>query len=286
LKGSREKNKKRGQAMNIFTGNLSSGFRYIPQDNYLFCNPEIANLDYLYSDSATSCIIIIVTGKDHDGNPLVGLSHLSREVRYNAFFELVEQKFKGGVAVYAQGANPPFPVPKGESYSYDAIKNTEILFKWVIQKTYYPKDDIDTPSFYIEQCTVAVGSGDPNAGFGGYGININPQNADYLKVSNKYFNIPMNIRDPEKGVQTLFCIFGMRTNIPSLILHNVEDLFTNEEINALVNEANEYKWADLLELSNDEILNKYSTTPEFEPCWFVANLIESSEFVRNYELKG
>ena len=271
--------------MNIFTGNISKGFRYIPQDNYLFCNPKTAGLDYLYSDSATSCIILIVVGRDCNGNPLVGLTHLSRKERYEAFFKLAEEKFKGGVAVYAQGANPPFPVKKGDSYSYDGIQNSEIIFKWIADKVYYPQEEKETPSFFIEQCTVAVGSGDPNVGFGGYGINVDIESTDYLQVSNKYFHLPIGVRDPENGVQTLFCIFGtprVDDNKSRLVLHNVNESFTDEEKEILVSRANERNWENLLELSEDEILNKYSTTPEFEPAWFVSNLIESAEFVRNY----
>jgi hypothetical protein len=273
--------------MNIFTGNLPKGFRYIPQDNYLFCNPKTAELDYLYSDSATSCIILIIVGKDHDGKPLVGLTHLSREVRYKAFFELAEEKFKGGVAVYAQGANPPFPVSKGDSYSYDAVQNSEIVFRWISDKIHYPQDDIEMPSFYIEQCTVAVGSGDPNSGFGGYGIDINPESTNYLSVSNKYFHIPTEVRDPEKGIQTLFCIFGtprIDDGKLNLVLHNVDEVFSEEEKEILVSRANSRDWSNLLELSENEVLDKYSTTPEFEPAWFVSNLIESAEFVKNYNL--
>jgi hypothetical protein len=221
-------------------------------------------------------------GKDHDGSSLVGLTHLSREIRYKAFFEMVEKRFKGGVAVYAQGANPPFPVPRGDTYSYDAIKNSEILFKWIVEKTHYPKENIETPDFYIEQCCVAVGSGDPNAGYGTYGISINPQGVNYLKATNDYFHLPQGMRDPQRGVQTLFCIFGISTELPSLVLHDTNEVFTDEEVKSLVEEANERNWTKLLDLAEEEILNKYSTTPEFEPSWFVSNLIESAEFVKNY----
>jgi hypothetical protein len=270
--------------MDIYTGNLTSGFRYIPQDNYIFCNPQSGKYDYLYSDSATSCIILIVTGQDKDGLPLVALAHLSRVGRFKAFFDLVDEKFSGALAVYAQGANPAFPVKKGENYSYDAMSNVITLINWVNEKSYIPDIESNAPEVYIQQCTLAVGSGDPNEGFGGYGINVNSSDKDYMKVSNKYFNLKPTDRDPEKGIQTLFCIFGDKDAI-----HNVEDSFTDEEKAILVENAMKpskrtgKNWLAVLEEDVDKILDNHSTTPEFEPRWFVDTLIESAEYVRDYK---
>jgi len=271
--------------MQIFTGKLPSGFRYIPQDNYLLCNPETAKLDYLYSDSATSCIILIVVGKGNDGSPRVALTHLSRELRFQAFFDLVEREFAGGVAVYAQGANPPFPVEKKGAFSYDAIENVGVLLKWIAEKTFVPAEGLQAPKMYIQQCTISVGAGDPNTGCGAYGIDINPDSKDYLHVSNKFFPLTAADRDPEKGIQTLFCIFGIRSGLPSLVLHNAEEAFTEEEKDAVVAGARERDWTKLLEYSPAEILDKYSTTPAFEPSWFCDHLIESAQYVKSYKRK-
>jgi len=272
--------------MEIFTGNLPAGFRYVPQDNYLLCNPETAKLDYLYSDSATSCIILVVVGKGDDGSSRVALTHLSRELRFQAFFDLVEREFSGGVSIYAQGANPPAPVKKNNAFSFDAIQNVGVLLKWIADKTFVPQEGAEEPKVYIQQCTISVGAGDPNTGCGAYGIDINPDSKNYLCVSNKFFQLSPADRDPEKGVQTLFCIFGIRTGIPSLVLHNVEDTFTEEEKDALVAGARGRDWTKLLDYSPAEILDKYSTTPEFEPSWFCSNLIESAEYVKFYKAGG
>jgi hypothetical protein len=258
--------------MNIFTGNLPQGFRYIPQDNYLLCNPETAGLDYLYADSATSCIIIIVTGKDINNNILVGISHLSCAVRFNAFFRIIEKNFKNNYSVYAAGANPPEPVQKQGNYSYEAIKNVRTFTKWVAGNA------------EIKQCTALLGSGIPNNGFGAYGIGVNPVHADYLKVTDKYFHLPDNqIRDPGDGANILFCKLGLLTNIPSLVLRDMNIPLTAEEKTALVNEAKKQDWLNILKLTDTEILDRYSTTPEFEPSWFAENIKRSAEFVRDYK---
>jgi len=268
--------------MSIYTGNLPENFLYVPQDNYIFCNPETDNLDYLYSDSATSCIILVLTGKDRSGNPLVALTHLSRQARFEAFIKMVDEKFSGAVSLYAQGANPSKPVPKGESFSYDALANIKILIEWVSQKSFIPTEGVAPPDVYLEQVTLALGIGDPNDGHGGYGIDVNPSSKDYLTVSNKYFYLLPSDRDPDGGIQSLFCIFGMRTEMPSLVLHNVRDPFTDEEKSRLVALAKERKWTDLLKYNATEILHNYSTTPDYEPRWFVDNLIESAQYVQNF----
>ena len=79
--------------MHMYTGKVPKGLLYVAQDNYCFVNPEKTDLTYLYSDSATSCIIMIVVGVSKQGEPLVGMSHLSKKVRYEAFFQMVEERF-------------------------------------------------------------------------------------------------------------------------------------------------------------------------------------------------
>jgi len=268
--------------MNIYTGSLPKGFCYVPQDNYLLYKPKTANLDYLYADSATSCIIIIVVGKDKDDNVMVGISHLSCEVRFNAFFEIIEKNFKGGISVYAAGANPPKAVPKGSSYSYECVKNAKIFMKWAADKIWCPRESETSPNFYIKQCTAALGSGIPNNGFGAYGIGVNPQKPDYLEVSNKYFHLPDEIRDPENGANILFCKLGLLTKMPSLVLRDMTVPLSDEEKTALVHEAKKQNWESVLNMSEAEILDKYSTTPDYEPAWFARNIVRAAEFVESY----
>jgi hypothetical protein len=248
--------------MNIFTGNLPQGFRYVPQDNYLLCKPDTAGLDYLYADSATSCIIVIVTGENADGDTLIAVSHLSCEVRFKAFFELIERSFKGYIKVHAAGANPP--------WEKECIKNARTFMQWVASLSH-------------ARFTVALGSGLPNSGFGAYGINVLRGSPCYLEVSNKYFHIPDDrLRDPEDGANILFCKLGLRTGLPSLILRDTDVPFTEAEKAALVAEAEKQNWSDVLAMTDEEILEKYSTTPQYEPAWFAGSIRRAAEFIREY----
>jgi len=75
----------------------------------------------------------------------------------------------------------------------------------------------------------------------------------------------------------------MKADIPSLVLHNIDDAFTDDEKRKLVELAKEREWVSLLKLSETEILEKYSTTPKFEPRWFADSIKESAEYVKKYE---
>jgi len=269
--------------MEMYTGQLPKGFCYIPQDNYIICNPQKTDYNYLYSDSATSCIIIVLIGTDKDGQPLVALTHLSRDVRYNAFFDLVREHFCGGIAVYAQGANPPYPVEKKGAFAYDAIENTVTLINWINDLIHIPNQDDVASQHFITQCSLSLGTGDPNSGLGAYGINLDSTSSEYLKVSNKNFILTPDVRDPDGGLQTLFCIFGTKTNIETLLLRQAGTPFTIEEKNALVSSAKERNWERLCELSDETILDNYSTTPEYEPVWFCDNIRASGRYVRDYK---
>ena len=266
--------------MQIHTGRLPKGFCYVPQDNYVICNPHETDYRYLYSDSATSCIIVAITGADKDGNPLAALSHLSQEVRFNAFFDVIKENFYGGIAVYAQGANPPYPVEKMGAFSYEAIKNTLTLTKWVNDLIYIPNNDTP-PQFFIKACSLSLGTGDPNNGYGAYGINIDSTSPEYLKASNKYFHLTPETRDPDGGLQTLFCKLGISTNIETMLLRQAGTPFTAEEKAALITKAKEQNWEQLNELSDEIILDNYSTTPEYEPEWFCNAIRASARYVSN-----
>jgi hypothetical protein len=269
--------------MEIYTGRLPRGFAYIPQDSYTLCHPESDGLDYLYSDSATSCIIIIAVGKDKNGQPLIAFSHLSRPARFKAFFKLIESNFDGATSIYAQGANPASPVTKGKVSSYDAPANAFLLLDWIAKKSYTPAKGAGAPSsFYIQQCSLSLGTGDPNKGVGSYGIDVNPKSENYLHASNKYFNVTAEDRDPSHGVQLLFCVFGMEANMSSLVIRDYSIPFSDTEITELVRLAKKHRWNEMLESSEAEILNEYSSTPEFEPHWFVDSLIQSAKYVISF----
>lgn len=85
------------------------GFFYADQANYVVVNPaKEPEKTYLYSDSATSCIIVIVCGQNAAGDKIVSLSHVDSPDCITSYFtDVLDKYFTGSVSFYAQGANPP-----------------------------------------------------------------------------------------------------------------------------------------------------------------------------------
>lgn len=258
-------------------------FLYIGQDNY-YIVPTDGNLKYLYSDSATSCIIVIVEGKDKDGQAIVALTHLSRVERFNTFFNYIETLFVGEVSVFAQGANPSQLTNNPSDTT--SLRNENSLLSWVVSHTSTDKNEnVEIPpssvykhNFYIESLTLSLGIGDPQEGDKGcYGIDLAT-----MIVSNKRLDLKLKDRDPSGGLQTLFCVFGLKV-LPQIHLHYALSDFTKESIDALVAKAKEKKWQNIATMSDDEILNQYSSTPKYESPWFCDTMRESSNYVINYK---
>lgn len=261
--------------------NLPDGFFYIGQDNYFISNlnnQADKNKKYLYSDSATSCIIVIVEGKDKDNNPIVALCHLSRTERFITFFELVSKTFYGNVSVFAQGTNPPEPALKDNVYTYTSLQNEQTVINWVNNNIYIPPTSGGrTPSWYISQSSLSLGLGNPQLDDRGcYGIDLGT-----MIVSNEEFILTPLQRDPTGGIQTLYCVFGLKVN-PQIILQPATEDFTADQIKLLVAEANKENWISILKMTKDEVLNKYSSTPQYEAPWFYESLRFSAEYVLNF----
>lgn len=256
---------------------LPEGFYYVSQDNFYIANLNQPNQNmlekYLYSDSATSCIIIIVEGKDQQNNPIVAVTHLSREQRFQEFFKMVDRIFYGETSVFAQGSNPP-----SESAS---IQNTDTVLNWItannkVQYDQCPPDQ--KPQWYISQTTLSLGLGDPLTDDRScYGIDL-----DTMTVSNQCFTLTDVQRDPSGGVQTLFCVFGLKIT-PQAVLHKTDEDFPKAQVDLLVQAAKANQWEDILYMTKDEVLNKYSSTPQYEVPWFFSTLRESAMFVKNYK---
>jgi len=247
---------------------LPDGFYYIPQDNYYIANLNEPNPDkpaiHLYSDSATSCIIVIVEGKDRKSNPLIALTHLSRKERFLRFFEIVGENFHGPVSVFCQGANPSFAAASKE--------NSNTLLQWICR--HRKKQD----ACYIEHVTLSMGLGDPQVDNRGcYGIDLNT-----MVVSNRRYALTNQDRDPKGGVQTLFCVFGLEVE-PKIVLPRAGQDFTDDQIKRLVDKAKSENWTKILYMTQEEVLNKYSSTPQYEAPWFYSTLRESALFVKNYK---
>lgn len=250
---------------------IPEGFYYVDQDNYYIANlnkPDVKNPEkYLYSDSATSCIIVVIEGLDAERNPIVALAHLSRSERFETFFEVVKQNFVGPVNVFAQGANP--------SNAEASQVNSETLLAWIEENR---ASKVGKSTWSIENVTLALGLGNPQEdNRGAYGIDLVT-----MTVSNDSFELTLLDRDPTGGLQILYCVFGLQVT-PAVKLHRKGEPFTADEINLLVAEAGLPKnnWVSFLYETQAEVL-KLSSTPTCEVPWFYAEIRSAALYVKNH----
>ena len=254
------------------TTELPIGFQYVSQDNYCVLQLNSTEKRYLYADSATSCIIVVLSGRNAADQDIVMLSHLSRKLRYDYFFNLVGAHFVGPVHVWGQGANP--------SLAKDSNENVHTVMKWLMSHSLDGFENAvpsDKPNWWVEQVTLSLGQGNPNDDHrDDYGVDLTK-----LIVSNRPFELTSMQRDPTGGVQTLFAVFGMKIYPPAW-LWNSERSFDDAMISRLVGAANQNNWTKILTMTDTEILNTYSSTPQWEISWFVDTLKESAQFVENW----
>ncbi|VFQ44605.1 hypothetical protein [Desulfoluna butyratoxydans] len=254
------------------TTTLPEGFHYVSQDNYCLVRLNDTDKKYLYSDSATSCIIVVMAGRNADDQEIVMLSHLSRKVRYDYFFNLVGAHFVGPVHIWGQGGNPPLAEASND--------NTHTLMGWLMTHSldnFRYNAPADKPSWWVEQVTLSLGQGDPNECHrDDFGVDLTT-----MKVSNQAFDLTSEQRDPTGGVQTLFAVFGMKIYPPVWLWKSTRP-FDDALITRLVNAANQDNWTQILSMTDEEILHTYSSTPEWEVPWFVETLKESAQFVDNW----
>lgn len=261
-----------------------AGFYYIPQDNYYIANldkPNAANPEkYLYSDSATSCIIIIVTGKNAAGESIVVLSHLSKPACFEAFFQLIADHFRGEVCVFAQGGNSPatFASDKDEQAQEfpvldDALRNLHIFNKWHVPNTFPQKQE----TWYITRAALWLGTGNPlESNRDCFGIDLAT-----MQVSNQRFELTETGRDVTGGLQVLFSIFGSDLN-PPIAFRVSNTPFTQAQIKQLIAIAYSYHWLEILDMDCTDILHYFSTTPQCEVPWFCQTLRQSAQYVKDH----
>jgi hypothetical protein len=247
------------------------GLLYVPQDNYYLTNLNTpAAVKYLYTDGATSCIILVLAGEDQQHNPLVAAAHLSSSARFSQFFRLAAKHFCGAVAVFAQGANPP---------GADAAKsNTRTLLRWIhAHLNTQEASNAHSTGWYLNQATIALGTGHPQEN------NRDCAGVDLatLTVSNQSYLLTEEQRDPTGGVQTLFSILGLVVE-PPMVLHNVREAFRPKQIDHLVTQAHAHNWTDLLDMPKEQVLEICSSTPQDEAPWFYVALKKSALYVKNY----
>ncbi len=248
---------------------LPPQFFYVNQDNYIIVpRHDHGNPRYLYSDSATSCVIFVMQGYNAAGEEIVMLSHTSGDVRSEKLLSIVDETFVGPVWLWAQGANPP--------QMASSIKNKEMMEGWLER---YKSPD-ENP-WYVEQSECFLGEGDPRIG------NLGELGVDLIQgvVSNRSFHLSSEERDPTLGVQSLFTLFGRHIQTPMLVWDAVKP-FPEHLVDSLVVAAFHAGWDSLLNLDHETILKHCSTTPDFEPDWFVETLLQSAHYVHKRIVAG
>ena len=161
-----------------------ANFHYVDQGNYLTLPLPGDNQPAftMYSDSATSCIIVVVVGATHDGSIATTLAHLDSPERIEAFFTVVDRRYARVTQLVGQGANPPD--------NSTATQNAAALNSQVTQR------GIDATLFLRE--------GDPREqNLGDFGARVA---ADNVTVTNQPYTLSLTERDPTCGAQTAYCI--------------------------------------------------------------------------------
>jgi len=242
---------------------------YVSQDNYYLADPIEQDTIY-YCDSATSCIVIIAEGySEKNGKEVALISHLSRPGRFNMFFQIVKETFGGGkVKIFASGANPPEPCPtQGGGYDTTALRNATQVIGWLASN----EINLDQVSLKLGQGNPAVYDNDLDC----YSISFDKSNN--MTVSNRRIYLTLEQRDPTLGVQTLFCIYGDENSI-----RDQKADFTVNEIVNLVVLARRAGLHEAVDMSDEQILDKYSSTPDFEVPWFCDSIRQAAKFTLDY----
>jgi len=162
-----------------------SDLLYVDRAHYVVVAPaDEPDKTYLYSDKATSTIIVIVFGQNAAGKRLVSLAHLDSADSIASYFnDVLDKHFSGYVSLYAQGANPPD--------NTIAIENARALYKSLgIERSW----EVDNLELFLLQ-------GDPRtANRGVFGIDLSdPRN--YV-VSNQPFDHELLDGAPTNRINT------------------------------------------------------------------------------------
>jgi len=167
-----------------------------------------------------------------------------------------------------------------------SLRNTNTLLYWINTHTstdingniVIPPSSDYKYNFYIKSVTLSLGMGEPRENDrGGYGIDLTA-----MTVSNQRFDLTLEDRDPTGGQQTIFCVFGLKGE-PKIHLHNTLTPFSKEEVDVLVIKAKADNWGEIESMTDKDILDKYSSTPQYEAPWFCDTMRESSNYVNNYK---
>ncbi len=231
-----------------------SGFVYVDQGNYQTLDLSSEPLT-IYSDSATSCIITIVVAARGDRNT-VTLAHLDSPACIDKFFDVVTAQGADGYQIIAQGANP--------ADSGTSKNNADCLNDWVSK---LGKLVTNKQLFLLE--------GDPrDNNRGDFGLTY--QGDGTATATNQPYTLQLYQRDPTCGGQTVYCIMR-RQEKPPVQIRDAGLPFTLPQLVELSSIAIQFRkdkddpstaFTNIVTLQSDEILQTWSTTPEYEAPWF------------------
>lgn len=248
------------------------GFCYVPQDHYYLANltQPVDEVQYLYSDGATSCIIVIVLGTNSQNEPIVLLGHLSKPETFETFFTLVDASFRGEAQVFAQGANNvPLASVKVDEKPHMQT-NIDLLNNWVNMHT------LPAKAWQITTQQLWLNTGHPlEQNRDCLGVDLTT-----LSVSNDSFVLNDIQRDPSGGLQTLVSLFGTELQ-PPINLRLAHQPFSHSQIKQLLYLSLQYQWLDILVMDDDEILYNFSSTPHCEVAWFCEAFRQSAQYVKS-----
>lgn len=245
------------------------GFLYVDQANYAVVplwGPEMP-YKYLYSDSATSCIILIALGQDASGRWLAALAHVDSPDCIQSYFgDVLDRTFTGVVHFYAQGANPP---------DNDTSKqNAAALIASLGRRS------AGGFSWEPDVRHLALMQGDPRRrDRAEYGVSL----GDVPIVSNQPFHLTLPRRDPTCGAQVLFTIMR-RHMTPPIQIRDALTPFEPALLAELVQIASTYQkdpddpttaFTYIINLEDDAVRSTWSSTPAYEAPWFSAELKQS-----------
>ncbi len=233
----------------------TSGFVYVDQGNHQFLELVSGEKRTIYSDSATSCIIVAVVANTADRNT-VTLAHVDSPDCIQAFFAIVEGQNADGYQIIAQGANPP--------ENDTAQQNTAQL-----------RASVEAMGTKVTRSELFLLEGDPRGeNRGDFGLAFHGDGT--ATATNQPYNLHLYQRDPTCGAQTVYCIMR-RQEDPPVQIRDAGTPFTHPELVELSSIALVFRkdktdpstaFTNIVNLQSDEILQLWSTTPEYEAAWF------------------
>lgn len=247
----------------------SSAFKYVDQGNY--ATIALINSDdigILYSDSATSCIIVAAVGVLADGTAGMSLAHLDSEACIAEFARILREQYPTprGLQLYAQGANPPD--------NPTSIANAKAL-----------RDAVASMSDLIADVRLFLQEGDPREhNLGDFGIQV-PLGGD-ITVTSQPYALELTDRDPTCGCQTIYCIMR-RQQDPPVQLRDAMRPFDLDEVVELAEIALKYRkdpsdpttaFTNIINMQSEDVRNQWSTTPQYEAPWFADELKQAACF--------